>query len=389
MQKLLVLWGSSQGVAPALVALLLSLVTIQSAHPADRVGVAAAVTPQATSQPPGPPTSTLKIGKEIVYNERIDTSDSGVVQVLLLDGSTFTVGPQSSLVIDNFVYDPKRGKGALVATFSKGALRFVGGKLSKDEHGITVKTPAGMLTVRGGIFQGVVSGPNRALFAFIFGDHLSLKRGGRLDTIRPGNLFAVSGPGRAVERTTTAADINFILAAVSGHRTKLAGKTIPVKGQRLALLLWNPALRPLSGSALHQGALLQRGHRRHRPLRAEARARPSDRHAASDGRARACAPPASPSAPAAPAGDSSDRAAYDHLPKLHPPLRPMRRKCRHQPHHGAPIGVWHRQPRPLSAPRRPPILPVPSGDPFIALHRLCASSFSGSWTDAKMDRIGS
>jgi hypothetical protein len=66
-----------------------------------------------------------------------------VVQVLLLDGSTFTVGPRSSLVIDKFVYNPKSGKGALVASFSKGALRFVGGKLSKDEHGISVKTPAG------------------------------------------------------------------------------------------------------------------------------------------------------------------------------------------------------------------------------------------------------
>jgi trimeric autotransporter adhesin len=43
-----------------------------------------------------------------------------VVQVLLLDGSTLTVGPQSSLVIDKFVYNPKSGKDALVASFSKG-----------------------------------------------------------------------------------------------------------------------------------------------------------------------------------------------------------------------------------------------------------------------------
>ncbi|MGH6803180.1 MAG: FecR family protein, partial [Methyloceanibacter sp.] len=113
--------------------------------------LAAAVKPEATSQPPGGETTTLNIGKAVLYNERIDTSGSGVVQVLLLDGSTFTVGPGSSLVIDKFVYNPQSGKGALVASFSKGALRFVGGKLSKQAQGIAIKTPAGALTVRGGI----------------------------------------------------------------------------------------------------------------------------------------------------------------------------------------------------------------------------------------------
>ena len=33
------------------------------------------------------------------------------MQVLLVDGSTFTVGPGSDLVIDKFVYDPKKNKG--------------------------------------------------------------------------------------------------------------------------------------------------------------------------------------------------------------------------------------------------------------------------------------
>ena len=44
------------------------------AEAGEKVGVAAAVTPQATSQPPGGSTKTLKIGKSVVYNERIATS---------------------------------------------------------------------------------------------------------------------------------------------------------------------------------------------------------------------------------------------------------------------------------------------------------------------------
>ncbi len=212
---------------------LLCLHPLDNSHAADKVGVAAAVTPQASSKPPGQDTRTLKIGNSVVYNERIDTSSSGVVQVLLIDGSTFTVGPGSSLVIDKFVYNPGTGQGSLVASFSKGALRFVGGKLSKQERGITVRTPAGAITVRGGIFQAWIGGANKALITFTFGKYLTLARGASVFTLnRTGMLFAINGPGRPEIRATTAADTNFIVAKVSGKKAKYVGKAIVAKGQR-------------------------------------------------------------------------------------------------------------------------------------------------------------
>src|SRR5688572_20601219 len=92
---------------------------------ADKVGVAAAVNPDAFSSLAGSPQSQINIGKSIFYNERINTTGSGLVQVLLVDGSTFTVGPGSDLVINKFVYDPKKGTGQIAASFSKGVARFV------------------------------------------------------------------------------------------------------------------------------------------------------------------------------------------------------------------------------------------------------------------------
>jgi hypothetical protein len=202
-------------------ALALALMASPPALAASRVGVAAAVTPDATSAPPGEATRTLRIGSAVVYNERIDTSGTGVVQVLLVDGSTFTVGPDSNLVIDKFIYDPTRGKGELVASFSKGALRFIGGKLSKPVGGIQVKTPAGELTIRGGIFQGVVKGPNQALFSFVFGDELSLKRHGQLTTLTDtGNSIHVQGSGAPFIQPTLPSETVFTLASVSGKKWK-------------------------------------------------------------------------------------------------------------------------------------------------------------------------
>ncbi len=100
-------------------------------------------------------------------------------------------------------------------------MRFVGGKLSKTEPGVKLKTPAGELTIRGGIFQGIVNGLNQAVFAFVFGKYLALNRGGRRYTLRDnGNLFAIGNTAPPIARATTAADTNLILTAISGRRAR-------------------------------------------------------------------------------------------------------------------------------------------------------------------------
>ena len=142
---------------------------------ADKVGVAAAVNPDAFSSLAGSPQSQLNIGKSIFYNERINTTGSGLVQVLLVDGSTFTVGPGSDLVIDKFVYDPKKGTGQIAASFSKGVMRFVGGKISKNEGGVTVDTPAGALAIRGGIAYADFKSAKNFSFLFVFGEYVKME----------------------------------------------------------------------------------------------------------------------------------------------------------------------------------------------------------------------
>jgi FecR-like protein len=185
---------------------------------AEKVGVAAAVNPDAFSSLSGTPNKQLSIGKNIFYSERINTTASGLVQVLLLDGSTFTVGPNSDLVIDKFVYDPKKKTGEMIATFSKGTMRFIGGKLSKNEGGVTVKTPSGALAIRGGMFQGSTS---RGIYSFLYGHSLTFSgRNGQSQTIfQPGYTLDLSG-GRANVRPTTPEDTNAFMQALSSQSTQ-------------------------------------------------------------------------------------------------------------------------------------------------------------------------
>jgi hypothetical protein len=116
---------------------------------AQQVGTATAVNPKTESAPPGGSTTTLTVGARVVHKERIHTSPSGSVQLLFLDKSTLNIAPNTSLVIDEFVYDPASGSGHMLTKLTQGTLQYIGGKLS-HEGAVTIATPAASIGIRGG-----------------------------------------------------------------------------------------------------------------------------------------------------------------------------------------------------------------------------------------------
>jgi len=162
-----------------------------------RVGVYGGVNQQATGTPPGQNARRLVIGQEVVYNERVATSDVGQTQIAFLDESSLSIGPSSDLTIDQFVYDPRSGTGKLAMTTTRGVLRFVGGKLSKQDNAVTLSTTAAVLAVRGGAFI-LNQQPNGSMEAiFLYGRGLTITgRAGVSQTLeRPGFGVTVAGPG--------------------------------------------------------------------------------------------------------------------------------------------------------------------------------------------------
>src|ERR1700751_3001064 len=99
-------------------------VALVHAQTAGRVGP---VNPDATGTPPGGASRTLAVGGNVVYKEKIQSSAVGSTQILFPDQSTLNVGRNSSITIDEYVYDPNAGTGKMVASVGKGVLRFVGG----------------------------------------------------------------------------------------------------------------------------------------------------------------------------------------------------------------------------------------------------------------------
>jgi hypothetical protein len=140
------------------IAFLIGLALAATAASAQQVGTATAVNPQSESTPPGGAAAPLVVGAHIVHKERIHTAPSGTVQLLFTDKSSMSIGPNSSIVIDEYVYDPNANSGHMAVSLTKGALRFVGGQLSHAGEAL-VTTSAATIGIRGGTVT-IILGPN-------------------------------------------------------------------------------------------------------------------------------------------------------------------------------------------------------------------------------------
>lgn len=196
---------------------------------AQQVGTAAAVNPQSRGTPPSGETQVLNIGARIVHKERIQTTASGSLQVLFADKTTLSVGPNSNLVIDRFVYDPAAGPGGMAVSLTKGALRFVGGQLS-HQGAATVTTPTATIGIRGGAAT-IAYGKGGTRVINHFGSQIVNNRCGSVAIRRPD--FAVTMvdpttcPSEKLERASQA-EIDYYLALLTSRPGQTGGAhTVP------------------------------------------------------------------------------------------------------------------------------------------------------------------
>jgi hypothetical protein len=96
-------------------------------------------------------------GHVINQHDSIVTGDNAMVKVMFADGSLMTIGERTSIVFDEYLYEPevKRRSGAL--RMLKGWLRFLITKLLSEGSSLGIFTPSGNIGVRGTLFMVWVS----------------------------------------------------------------------------------------------------------------------------------------------------------------------------------------------------------------------------------------
>lgn len=137
----------------------IAMTTAPAAHgqtTAARAGVAAAVRGDVVLIAAAPRQSERAVGENVrsgdpvFLGDTIETGPDSGLQIMLIDETIFTIGPDAALIIDEFVYDPETSAGKVTASVLKGAFRFVSGRVAKDEpRNMSVKTPVGTIGIRG------------------------------------------------------------------------------------------------------------------------------------------------------------------------------------------------------------------------------------------------
>ena len=104
----------------------------------------------------GKDTIQIAKGTQIKVNDKVETKN-GKVKIVFKDDTNVTVTESSSLVIDDFVYDPKSGAGKLGLKAAAGTVRYVSGSIAKDPKNVKINTPTAAIAVRGTDFVMAVS----------------------------------------------------------------------------------------------------------------------------------------------------------------------------------------------------------------------------------------
>ena len=90
------------------------------------------------------------IGQVVQQGDLVITGADGSVGITFRDNSLVSIGPDSVLAIDRFVFDSTTHQGAFESSLKQGTLAVVSGKLAKQSpEAMKVKTPAAILGVRG------------------------------------------------------------------------------------------------------------------------------------------------------------------------------------------------------------------------------------------------
>jgi ferric-dicitrate binding protein FerR (iron transport regulator) len=149
----------------ALAAAALVLPLLAQARAAEHSGTVVAVVP-ASEASGSAGRRMLVISGPVFQGDVISTAGAGEAQIRLDDNTKLVVGPNSRLVVDEYVYDSKTTAKKVSLSALRGAFRFITGSSRKSAYEIT--TPTATIGVRGTEFDfSVTSGGelNLALFS--------------------------------------------------------------------------------------------------------------------------------------------------------------------------------------------------------------------------------
>lgn len=96
-------------------------------------------------------------GTAVLIGSQLSTGAASAMGVTFKDNTVMSIGPQTELTVDEYLYAPAQGQLALSTRLGMGTLNYISGVIAKlKPEAVTVKTPAGIIGVRGTQFVAKV-----------------------------------------------------------------------------------------------------------------------------------------------------------------------------------------------------------------------------------------
>jgi len=123
----------------------------------DTIATVIAIRGRITATSPKDTTRPLAINGSLYKGDTIKTGSRGRMQIMFIDNSIINLGRNTEMVIEEFIYDKKNKKGALVTNVKEGVFRVMGGAISKiAPQNFKTKTPTATIGIRGSMYAGEV-----------------------------------------------------------------------------------------------------------------------------------------------------------------------------------------------------------------------------------------
>ena len=92
----------------------------------------------------------LEVGSAVFQDDVIETGSGGAVGLSFVDDTTFSLGEDARMVIDELIYDPASGEGSMSLAVIQGAFVFITGEIAgSSEDAMVVTTPVATIGIRG------------------------------------------------------------------------------------------------------------------------------------------------------------------------------------------------------------------------------------------------
>ena len=99
-------------------------------------------------------------GTEVSIGSQIKTASGASLGITFKDNTVMSFGPDTEMTVDAYLYAPAQGQLQLSTSLAKGSLNYVSGVIAKlRPEAVTVKTPSGIIGVRGTQFLAKVEAP--------------------------------------------------------------------------------------------------------------------------------------------------------------------------------------------------------------------------------------